>query len=203
MRERPVDIAISGHQVDMSEAFRTHAGDGINAIADKHHQRTIGANVTLGRGPRGSGFTCEIVMHVMADVILKGSGGAPTANRAFDIAAEKIEKQLRRYMRRLRARGSNGAAAPTALPALEASYRIFAPEPETEAEAPEEAHPVVIAEHAVDVPTASVADAVMMLDLRNTTALLFRNAGSGAFNMVYRRDDGAIGWVEPAGQRSG
>lgn len=198
-----MEIAISGHRVDLSEAFRTHATTGIEALAEKYFQRAIGANVTLGRGPHGNGFTCEIVMHVMADVILKGGGGAMLANRAFDIACEKIDKQLRRYMRRLRARPSNGHAAGY-LPALEANYRVFAPEPETETEAPEAAdHPVVIAERAVDVPTASVADAVMMLDLRNTTALLFRNAGSGAFNMVYRREDGAIGWVEPEGQRSG
>ena len=75
-----------------------------------------------------------------------------------------------------------------------ARYTVFEAE-ETDEEASD--HPVVVAETRVDVPDASVSDAVMMLDLRNTNALLFKNAGTGAFNMVYRRGDGTIGWVEP------
>lgn len=198
-----MQTAISGHQVELSDAFRTYAGEGVQGLADKYFQRAIGANVTLGRGPRGNGFTCEIVMHVMADVVLKGSGAGANANRAFDIAQDKIDTQLRRYVRRLKARHA-GAPEADRLPPLPARYQVFEPAPETDAEAGEEAvSPVVIAERRVDVPTASVADAVMMLDLRNTTALLFRNAGSGRFNMVYRRDDGAIGWVEPQEQGSG
>ena len=119
------------------------------------------------------------------------------AHPAFDAAAEKIERQLRRYMRRLK--DHNGPAVPSSdalgVPAFDnARYTVFETD-ETEEVASD--HPVVVAETRVDVPEASVSDAVMMLDLRNTNALMFRNAGTGAFNMVYRRGDGTIGWVEP------
>ena len=127
----------------------------------------------------------------MQGVILKGGGTAHDARPAFDEAADKIERQLRRYMQRLKSH-----AGPSAATAAEdnARYTVFEAE-----EAPDEVgdHPAVIAETRVDVPDASVSDAVMMLDLRNTNALLFRNARTGGFNMVYRRGDGTIGWVEP------
>jgi hypothetical protein len=129
----------------------------------------------------------------MQGVILKASGQAMEAHPAFDNAADKIETQLRRYMKRLKDRHSSGNGAANGLD--EAGYTIFQPAPSDEEVVGE--HPVIIAETRVDVPDASVSDAVMMLDLRNTNALLFRNSGTGAFNMVYRRSDGTIGWVEP------
>ena len=114
-------------------------------------------------------------------------------------AADRIETQLRRYTRRLKDRhhgaGANGnGEAFDADAAYDAGYTLFqeATDEEEAADAP-----LIIAETRVDVPEATVSDAVMMLDLRNTTALLFRNSGTGAFNMVYRRGDGTIGWVEP------
>jgi hypothetical protein len=125
-------------------------------------------------------------------LILKGSGVAQDAHVALDQSAEKIEKQLRRYKRRITARQDQ---ADHARREEDAAYTVFVVE-ETEAEEPADA-PLVIAETRVDVPTASVSDAVMMLDLRNTNALLFKNAGTGVHNMVYRRGDGSIGWVEP------
>jgi hypothetical protein len=101
---------------------------------------------------------------------------------------------LKRYKSRLRERKGAGSADGASFDA-DASYTVFAPPPSEDEPAPE--HPPVIAETRVDIPEASVSDAVMMLDLRNTNALMFRNSGTGAFNMVYKRDDGSIGWVEP------
>jgi ribosomal subunit interface protein len=192
-----MDIRVSGHQVATGEALRTHVDTRMQGIANKYFARAIGANVTLGKGPHDNGFSCDIVAHVMHGLILKGSGFAMEAHPAFDAAAEKIERQLRRYMRRLK--DHNGPAAPAADPVPQAvldnaRYTVFEAD---EAEEIASDHPVVVAETRVDVPEASVSDAVMMLDLRNTNALMFRNAGSGAFNMVYRRGDGTIGWVEP------
>ncbi|MBX9816025.1 MAG: ribosome-associated translation inhibitor RaiA [Sphingomonas sp.] len=182
-----MDIRLSGHQVDTGTAFKDHATERLQGIAEKYFARALSAQVTLGKGPRDNGFTCDIVCHVMQGVILKGTHGAMDAHLAFDGAADKIEKQLRRYVRRLKDR-----AAPLA---EDAGYTVLL-EPEGEAE-PEGDFPPVIAETRVDVPDASVSDAVMMLDLRNTNALLFRNTASGVYNMVYRRGDGTIGWVEP------
>jgi hypothetical protein len=131
----------------------------------------------------------------MQGVILKGSGQAADAHPAFDQAAERVEKQLRRYMRRLKTR-HGGAAQAVVLDDVQADagYTVFDPGEEDQ-EASE--HPPVIAETRVDIPDASVSDAVMLLDLRNTNALLFRNIGTDSLNMVYRRGDGTIGWVEP------
>ena len=186
-----MDIRVSGHQIDTGEALRGQVDERLSAIADKYFSRAISAQVTFGRGPYDHSFTCDIVAHVPQGVVLKGSAGAALAPAAFEIAAERIEKQLRRYKRRLKDRHAQTAQAEAD---AEAGYTVFAPAPEEEEPAD---NPPIVAETRVDIPTASVSDAVMLLDLRNTNALLFRNSGTGAFNMVYRRGDGTIGWVEP------
>jgi ribosomal subunit interface protein len=189
-----MDIRVSGHQIDTGEALRGHVDSRLGAIADKFFSRAISAQVTFGKGPYDHSFTCDIVAHVPQGVVLKGRGGAVDAPAAFDQAAERIEKQLRRYKRRLKDRHAQSAHAEAQDGGIDAGYTIFAAAPDEEEPAE---HPPVIAETRVDIPMASVSDAVMLLDLRNTNALLFRNSGSGQFNMVYRRGDGTIGWVEP------
>jgi ribosomal subunit interface protein len=189
-----MDIRVSGHQVDTGEAFRTHVTERLQAMAEKYFSRAISAQVTLSHGPHDS-FVCDIVAHVRQGLVLKGSNRGSTAHVAFDGAAERIEKQLRRYMRRLKDRAGPGVEAVAVEPVPDnAEYRIF--KATDEAEEAGDA-PLTIAETRVDIPEASVSDAVMMLDLRNTTALLFRNQRTGRYNMVYRREDGNIGWVEP------
>ena len=189
-----MNVRVAGHQVETGQALQGHVASRIDAITDKYFNRAVAANVTFGRGPYED-FTCDIVAPVAQGVVLKASNRAPDAHVAFDGAADKIERQLKRYVDRLRERrgGGNGEAA---VPEANAAYTIFA-EP-ADAEAPPPESPPIIAETQVDIPDASVSDAVMMLDLRNTNALMFRNSASGAFNMVYRRGDGTIGWVEPS-----
>ena len=187
-----MEIRVSGHQVDTGEALREHVTDRLTGIADKYFARALSATVTFNTGPHDNGFGCDIIAHVMQGVILKGAGFGMEAHPAFDQAASKIEKQLRRYMKRLNSRNGVGHAEPDG--GIDAGYTLFA-EPAEEQEPSD--HPLIIAETRVDVPDATVSDAVMMLDLRNTMALLFKNSGTGAFNMVYRRGDGTIGWVEP------
>lgn len=190
-----MDIRVSGHQVATGDALTTHVQTRMQAIADKYFSRAISAQVTFGKGPHDAGFTCDIVAHVMQGLVLKGRHDAHDAHPAFEGAAEKIEKQLRRYMRRLKDRHAGTTAAAAEANGYDnAGYTLFQ-EPAGEDEATDA--PLIVAETRVDVPDASVSDAVMMLDLRNTTALLFKNSGTGAFNMVYRRGDGTIGWVEP------
>ena len=187
-----MDIRVSGHQVDTGEALQNHATERLTAIVDKYFSRALSAHVTFGRAPGGA-FRCDIVMHVMQNLVLKGSGTAHDAHLALDQAAEKIDKQLRRYKRRLTDRHEQAAHA---MREEDAAYTIFEEPPEDVEEVAADA-PVVIAETRVGVPEATVSDAVMMLDLRNTNALMFKNAGTGVHNMVYRRGDGSIGWVEP------
>ncbi len=189
-----MDIRVSGHQVDTGDALREHVDERLQAVAEKYFSRSISAQVTFGKGPHDNRFVCDIVAHVMQGVILKAHGDGADANPAFDAAAAKIETQLRRYMRRLKDRQSaNGGGAPAEIEG-DAGYTVFL---SADVEEEPSDNPVIIAETRVDVPEASVSDAVMMLDLRNTAALLFRNSGTGAYNMVYRRNDGTIGWVEP------
>ena len=187
-----MDIRVAGHQVDTGEALRSHVSDRLSAIADRYFSRAVAANVTFGRGPYED-FTCDIVAPVNQGVVLKSSNRASDAHIAFDGAADKIERQLKRYMDRLRERRGEGEGAE--MPE-NAAYTIFAAPADEEEPIPPA--PAIIAETKVDIPEASVSDAVMMLDLRNTNALMFRNSKSGNFNMVYRRDDGTIGWVEPS-----
>lgn len=186
-----MEIRVAGHQVETGESLRTHVSDRMLAMTDKYFSRAVGANVTFGRGPYDD-FTCDIVAPVAQGMVLKSSNRANDAHVAFEGAADKIERQLKRYIGRLRERRGEGEAE------IEdnAAYTVFAPPPSTEEPAPPA--PAIIAETRVDIPDASVSDAVMMLDLRNTNALMFRNPKTGDFNMVYRRDDGTIGWVEPS-----
>jgi ribosomal subunit interface protein len=187
-----MDIRISGHQMDTGIALQEHAADRLGTIVDKYFDRALSSHVTFGKAPAGA-FTCDIITHVMQGLILKAQGSAQDAHVALDDAATKIEKQLRRYKRRLTDRHEQ---ADHARGEEEAAYTIFAMEEDEEQEIIADS-PLVIAETRVDIPTATVADAVMMMDLRHTTALFFKNAGTGRHNMVYRRADGSIGWVEP------
>ena len=184
-----MDVRVAGHQVDTGESLREHAIARIEELTEKYFARAIGANVTFGRGPIND-FTCDIIAPVAQGVVLKASHRAQEAQLAFNGAADRIEKQLRRYVKRLREHKANGE------PYIEnAGYTVFSAPQETEEEAP--ANPTIVAETRVDIPEASVSDAVMLMDLRNTSALLFKNKASGDFNMIYRREDGNIGWVEP------
>jgi ribosomal subunit interface protein len=186
-----VDVHVADHQVETGDSIKEHAIQRIEEITEKYYARSVGANVTFGKGPQND-FTCDIVAPVAQGVVLKAAHRAPTAQIAFQGAADKIEKQLRRYMRRLKDHQPGTDVSPS----LEANadYRVFAGSSEQE-EAPD--NPTIVAETKVDIPQGNVADAVMMMDLRNTNALLFRNSGTGELNMVYRREDGNIGWVEP------
>jgi len=187
-----VDVRVAGHQVETSESLRDLAVARIEEITQKYFSRAFTGHVTFGRGPNND-FTCDIVVPVVNGVVLKASHRAPEAPLAFSGAADRIETQLRRYGNRLK--DHKAEEGPEEAVVETAGYTIFARASET-AGAPS---PAIVAETRVDIPEASVSDAVMLMDLRHTTALLFKNSGTGEFNMVYRREDGNIGWVEPRG----
>jgi len=187
-----VDVRVAGHQVDTGETLREHAQRRVAEITEKYFSRSVGANVTFGRGPNND-YTCDIVAPVILGVVLKASHSARTAEMAFNGAADRIEKQLRRYTNRLKEHKVGEAAQAYV---ENAGYTIFSGEPR-EGGGGQADFPTIIAETRVDIPDSSVSDAVMLMDLRNTTALLFKNNATGEFNMIYRREDGNIGWVEP------
>ena len=186
-----MDVIVADHQVETGDSIKEYAIQRIEEITEKYYSRAVGANVTFGKGPYDD-FTCDIVAPIGQGVVLKASNRGATPQVAFEGAATKAEKQLRRYMRRLKEHNPGNDFAP--ILEANAAYHVFAGSSDQD-EAPD--NPTIVAETKVDIPNANVADAVMMLDLRNTTALMFRNSKTGELNMVYRREDGNIGWVEP------
>ena len=188
-----MDVRVANHQVDTGESLREHAQQKIADIAEKYFARSVGANVTFERGPNND-FTCDIIAPVRQGIVLKASYSAREPQIALNGAADRIEKQLRRYTNRLKEHKVEDSAQAYV---ENAAYTIFAPSPRADGEHDEAGHPVIVAETRVDIPDSSVSDAVMLMDLRNTPALMFKNNATGEFNMIYRREDGNIGWVEP------
>ena len=186
-----MDVTVSGHQVDTGESLREHAANRMAEITEKHFSRAVAANVTFGRGPNND-FTCDIVAPVTQGVVLKASHKAAEAQMAFNGAADRIEKQLRRYTKRLKEHKAEPASY-----VANAAYTIFSADAGAGAEDDAPDAPLIVAETRVDIPESSVSDAVMLMDLRHTNALMFRNSVTSEYNMVYRREDGTIGWVEP------
>jgi ribosomal subunit interface protein len=187
-----VDVRVAGHQVDTGESLRDHAQRRVSEITEKYFSRSIGASVTFGRGPNND-YTCDIVAPVVQGVVLKASHSGREPEIAFNGAADRIEKQLRRYTNRLKDHKVDESAKPYV---ENAGYTVFSGA-NLESNEEQASFPAIIAETRVDIPSSSVSDAVMLLDLRNTTALMFKNSATGEFNMIYRREDGNIGWVEP------
>ncbi len=185
-----MDVRVADHQVDTGETLHEHAAQRMAEITEKYFSRAVGANVTFGRGPNND-FTCDIIAPVTQGVVLKASHSAREADIAFNGAADRIEKQLRRYASRLKDHKVDEAAEY----AHNAGYTIFSGPRDDGDQAPDS--PLVVAETRVDIPETSVSDAVMLMDLRNTSALMFKNSATGEYNMIYRREDGNIGWVEP------
>jgi ribosomal subunit interface protein len=187
-----VDVRVAGHQVDTGESLREHAQQRVADITEKYFSRSVGANVTFGRGPNND-YTCDIIAPVNQGVVLKASYSAREPDIAFNGAADRIEKQLRRYAGRLK---EHKVDENEQQPFVEnAGYTVFSLTAEPSDE--QTAFPTIVAETRVDIPQSSVSDAVMLMDLRNTNALMFKNSATDEYNMIYRREDGNIGWVEP------
>ena len=185
-----MDVRVAGHQVDTGETLREHAQRRVAEITEKYFSRSVGANVTFGRGPNND-YTCDIIAPVVQGVVLKASYSGREPEMAFNGAADRIEKQLRRYTRRLK---DHKVDEDTQAYVENAGYTIFSG---ASADVENAEFPAIVAETRVDIPEASVSDAVMLMDLRNTPALMFKNSATGEFNMIYRREDGNVGWVEP------
>jgi ribosomal subunit interface protein len=185
-----VDVRVAGHQVDTGESLRDHAQRRVAEITEKYFSRSVGANVTFGRGPNND-YTCDIVAPVMQGVVLKASHSGREPEIAFNGAADRIERQLRRYTNRLK---EHKVDEDDQSYVENAAYTIFSG---GGAEYGRAEYPAIVAETRIDIPASSVSDAVMLMDLRNTNALMFKNRATGEFNMIYRREDGNIGWVEP------
>jgi ribosomal subunit interface protein len=199
-----MDINVSGKQVDLSDALRTRVRAHMEGIARKYFDRALEAQVTFSRAR--SFFTCDINLHAGRGLSLRGEGEAADAPTAFDDAAEHIAKRLRRYRRRVNehARDLAGRARPEA-----ARQYVLRQDDDAAAAAaadapldPLSAYATVIAEQPAEISRLSVGEAVMRMDLADQPVLMFRNNTSGELNVIYRRADGNIGWIDP-GERQG
>jgi ribosomal subunit interface protein len=199
-----MQLKVSGKQLDLSDALRVHVSRNMDTITHKYFDHALEANVTFSKAR--SFFTCDINLHAGRGVTVRGEGEAADAHAAFDDAAEHIAKRLRRYRKRVNehARGASARAKPEPGRQYILSDEDAAPNAEANGEANGHAEndalsATIIAESETVIETLSVRDAVMHMDLAYQQMLMFRNTKNGQLNVVYRRPDGHIGWINPEG----
>lgn len=183
---------ISGKQIDIGEALSTHVEQELGTVVEKYAQRPTDAQVVFSKNAHE--YVCETVVHLSTGLTAQASAKATDIYAAFDEAAEKMDKQLRRYKRRLKDHHKERANPVEVLGG--ASY-ILAAEDESEDDEPATLQPMIIAEMETRVPTISVGEAVMQMELAHAPVLVFRNEKTNGVNVVYRREDGNVGWIDP------
>ena len=191
-----MDIKVAGKNMDLGEALQTHVQKRLSEGITKYFDRGADALVTFARERHM--VDCEVTAHLASGVFLSAHGQGGDAYGGFEDALEKLEKRVRRYKRRLKNHHVNGKPA---LPAEAASYYTLAPlaaDDEGDVAIESDPTPIVVAETSTMLREMTVGAAVMQLDLVDSPALVFKNAAHGRLNVVYRRRDGHIGWIDPS-----
>jgi ribosomal subunit interface protein len=193
-----MQITVSGKQLELSDALQTRVGESLELIAGKYFDHALEAHVTFSRAR--SFFTCDINLHAGRGLTLRGEGEAADAHSAFDDAAEHIAKRLRRYRRRVNDHARE--LANRARPEIARQYTLRQDNEAGDGGGADSlggiAYATVIAEAPAEISRLSVGEAVMRMDLADQQVLMFRNSTSGDLNVVYRRSDGHIGWIDPS-----
>ena len=176
--------------MEIGDAFRTRIEGRIGEAIEKYFDGGFSGHVTVEKsGPR---FSADCVIFLDSGMGLQAEGQAYDPQAAFEAASDRIEKRLRRYKRKLRSY-DGGADRDEDM-----AYRVMAPAPDEDEEVPEDYAPAVVAESTVSLKTMSVARAIIELDTKDSPVFVFRNAGNDQVNIVYRRADGNIGWIDPS-----
>ena len=183
---------ISGRSIDIGEALQTHVKAELGEVVEKYAQRPTDTVVVFSKVAHE--HVCETIIHLSTGLTAQAKGHAIEIYAAFESCREKMDKQLRRYKRRLRSHHRD-RAEPVEYGGG-SSYILAATEEIDDGE-PDSLTPVVIAEMETKIPSITVGEAVMQLELQGDRMLVFRNEGHGGVNVVYRRDDGNIGWIDP------
>ena len=183
---------ITGKQIDIGTAMQTHVKDSLGAAVAKYAERPTDANVIFSKS--ASEFVCEATVHLSTGLTAQAKAHAHEIYAAFDQCCDKMEKQLRRYKRRLKDHHKD-RTEPVEL--LGASSYILAAEADHGESEPATLQPIIVAETETKIPALSVGEAVMQMELAGAPVLVFRNEAKDGLNVVYRRDDGNIGWIDP------
>lgn len=184
-----MQIQVSGKGIDIGDALRTHVSDRIEGDVAKYFSGTASCQVTITK--QGDSFRSDCLVHLQTGMMLQSHAESPEAYACFDTAAERLSKRLRRYKRRLKDHHSERAQA---LPSFEASSYVIAADDDS---SDDELSPPIIAEDTTKLQEMSVGDAVMKMDVSDAPVVIFKNASHGELNVVYRRADGNIGWIDP------
>lgn len=183
---------ISGKQIDIGAALQTHVKTELDEILSKYAGRPTDAHVVFSKS--GHEYVCESIVHLSTGLTAQATGKAHEIYAAFDSSGEKMDKQLRRYKRRLKDHHA-GRSQPVEL--SDAGSYILQPRDESEEAAEDTVNAMIVAETETKIPALSVGEAVMQMEIASAPVLVFRNEKHNGINVVYRRDDGNIGWIDP------
>ena len=188
-----MSIQVTGKNMETGDAFQTYVTDKARAVLDKYIGPEISGHIRIEK-IRGQ-FKTNCSMRLKTGLMLEAQGTAGDPHASADVAMERLEKRVRRYKRRLKDHHHGNTQNDT--PFSSASDYVVQMDDEVIEKAEEMSDPIIIAESVREVGEHSVSQAVMRLDLTEQAFLVFRNAGTGAINIVYRRDDGHVGWIDP------
>ncbi|MBT3359789.1 MAG: ribosome-associated translation inhibitor RaiA [Rhodospirillales bacterium] len=191
-----MEITVKGKNLNVGDSLRTHVEENLDSDVKKYFDRALHATVLFSR--EAHLFRADVTVHAGRGMTMQGKCSADEIHAAFDGALDRITKQLRRYKRRLRDHHKARGAEET----LSAQQYVIAPGAEDE-EVSTDAQPTIVAEMEAEIDTITVSEAVMHMDLADSPVVMFRNRAHGGLNVVYRRPDGNIGWIDPRGMREG
>ncbi|MCA8869684.1 MAG: ribosome-associated translation inhibitor RaiA [Rhodobacteraceae bacterium] len=185
---------VSGIHIDIGDALREHVETELGEAVRKYAERPIDANVIFSKD--ATEFVCEATIHLSTGLTTQAKGRAFDIYESFDKCREKIEKQMRRYKRRLKDHHKDRASPVEFLSA--ASYILAGSESDEEEHEPDSLQPIIVAEMKTQIKSLSVGEAVMQMELVGAPVLVFKNERNKGLNVVYRREDGNIGWIDPS-----
>ncbi len=183
---------ISGKQIDIGEALQVHVKEELDTAVKKYAERPTDANVVFSKS--ANEYVCEATVHLSTGLTAQARAHDHEIYASFEKCCDKMEKQLRRYKRRLK---DHHSARTEPVEQFGAAAYILAPESDESDSEPEKLEPIIVAEMETKIPSLTVGEAVMQMELAGAPVLVFRNEGKKEVNVVYRRDDGNIGWIDP------